>query len=154
MRKIWMLIAAVSLTYAFIGQAHAKVDGAAVYKKCSGCHKSSGEGVPGDYPPLSKYAARLVNADRTFPIKVVLFGLNGKILVEGKAYEGTMPAYAEWIGDDEIAALLNYMLSRWGNDKMLSKEHREFTASEVHDLRGRALTPEQVYESFKKLKLE
>ncbi len=154
MRKIWMLIAAISLTCVFIGQASAKVDGAAVYKKCSACHKSSGEGVPGDYPPLAGYAARLVNAERTFPIKVVLFGLKGKILVDGKAYDGTMPAYAEWLNDDEIAALLNYILSRWGNEKMLAKGHREFTAGEVHDMRGSALTPEQVYESFKTLKLE
>lgn len=154
MRTVWMLVAAVSLTGVLIGQAQAKADGASVYKKCAGCHKSTGVGTPSFFPPLAGNAAQLVNAERSFPIQVILFGLKGKILVEGKTYDGTMPAYGDRLNDDEIAAVLNYILSSWGNDKMLSKGHREITAAEVHAQRGKNLTPEQVYEARKKQKIQ
>lgn len=151
-----MAVAAVSLAGVFFvqAQAQAKADGAAVYRKCAGCHKSTGAGTPGYFPPLAGSAPQLVNAERTFPIRVLLFGLKGKILVEGKTYDGTMPAYGDRLDDDEIAAVLNYILSRWGNDKMLRKGHRKIAAAEVHALRGKRLTPEQVYEARQKLKLK
>jgi mono/diheme cytochrome c family protein len=153
MRKMWRLVAAVAWTGMLIGHVQAAADAAAVYQKCMGCHKSTGLGTPGVFPPLAGHAAQLVSTDRAYPIQAVLFGLKGKILVQGKTYNGTMPAYIDRFNDDEIAAALNYILSGWGNDKMLPKGYREISAAEVHALRGKHLTQEQVYEARQKLKL-
>ena len=42
-----------------------------------------------------------------------------------------MLALGDKLKDDEIAAVLNYVLASWGNDKMLPKGHKKFTAAEV-----------------------
>jgi mono/diheme cytochrome c family protein len=85
---------------------------------------------------------------------VILFGLEGEIEVEGKKYNGAMPAFGNQLKDDEIAAALNYVLASWGNDKMLPKGHKEYTAAEVKALRGKNLTSKQVHEARKKLKMK
>jgi mono/diheme cytochrome c family protein len=144
----------VFLTCALAGIALAKTDGAAVYQRCSICHKATGSGIGGVFPPLAGHAAQLVNADRAFPVQVILFGLEGEIEVEGKKYNGAMPAFGNQLKDDEIAAVLNYVLASWGNDKMLPKGHKEYTAAEVKALRGKNLTSKQVHEARKKLKMK
>src|SRR3990172_9553913 len=83
------------------------------------CHPVPGGGIVGVFPPLAGHAPKLVNADRAYPIQVLLFGLGGEIEVEGKKYNGAMPAFGDQLKDDEIAAVLNYVLSSWGNDKVL-----------------------------------
>jgi len=152
MRNIWLLIAVIGLTCALAGTALAKADGAAVYSRCSGCHTSTGTGIPGTFPPLDGHAAELVKADRTYPVLVVLYGLAGEIEAGGKKYNGQMPAFADQLKDEEIAAVMNYILSRWGNEKMLPKGHKEVTAAEVKGLRGKKLSGKQVLEARPKLK--
>ncbi|HJX14116.1 MAG TPA: cytochrome c [Candidatus Deferrimicrobiaceae bacterium] len=153
MRKRGMLLTGVVfLTCALAGIALAKTDGASVYQRCSSCHTSAGTGIGGVFPPLAGHAVKLVNADRTYPIQVLLFGLGGEIEVEGKKYNGAMPAFGDQLKDDEIAAVLNYVLSSWGNDKMLPKGHKEYTSAEVKDLRGKKLTAKQVLDARMKLK--
>jgi len=154
MPKIWMVIGGIVLSFALIGTALAGADGATVYKKCSICHKSNGVGSTGFYPPLAGHAPKLLSADRTYMVKVILYGLEGEIDVEGKTYKRKMRAFGDKLQDDEIAAVLNYVLSSWGNGKMLSKEHKEFTAAEVKALRGKKLTAEQVHKERQKLNLK
>ena len=89
MRKTGMGLAVVFLTCALAGIALAKTDGASVYQRCSSCHTSAGTGIGGVFPPLAGHAVKLVNADRAYPIQVLLFGLGGEIEVEGKKYNGT-----------------------------------------------------------------
>lgn len=152
MRKTWLLIALIGLACALAGTALAKADGAAVYSRCLGCHTAAGAGIPGAFPPLAGHAAELVSADRTYPVKVVLYGLAGEIEVGGKKYNGEMPSFADQLKDDEVAAVLNYVLSRWGNEKMLPKGHKEFTAAEVKAVRGKKLSGKQVHEARPKQK--
>jgi len=154
MRKTGMGLVVVFLTCALAGIALAKTDGASVYERCSICHKPTGSGIGGVFPPLAGHAPKLVNADRAYPVRVVLFGLEGEIEVEGKKYKGTMTAFGDQLQDDEIAAVLNHILASWGNDKMLSKGHKAYTAAEVKTLRGKKLTSQQVQEARKKLKLK
>jgi mono/diheme cytochrome c family protein len=149
---MWMVV--VALTCALSGTALAEADGAAVYKRCFVCHKSTGAGIGGVFPPLAGHAPKLVSADRTYPVQVILYGLEGEIEVEGKKYKGKMLAFGEKLKDDEIAAVLNYILASWGNDKMMPKGHKEFTAAEVKAQRGKKLTPQKVYEARQKLKIE
>jgi mono/diheme cytochrome c family protein len=154
MQKTWMVIGGIVLSFALIGTALAGADGASVYKHCSICHKSDGRGSSGFYPPLAGDAPKLLSADRTYMVKAILFGLDGKIEVEGTTYKRKMPAFGDRLKDDEIAAVLNYVLASWGNDKMLSKDHKKFTAAEVKALRGKKLTSDQVHKEREKLNLK
>ncbi len=153
MRRISVSLTAIAIALALCGQSLAAPDGAAIYNKCLGCHKPNGAGMPGLFPPLAGDAARLVKANRDFPVDVILFGLKGEIRAGGKTYNGTMPAYGGGLKDDEVAAVLNYILSNWGNDKLLPAGHKPFTAAEVKKERARKLSPEQVHEVREKLKL-
>jgi mono/diheme cytochrome c family protein len=154
MQKTWMAVGGIVLSFVLIGTALAGADGASVYKQCSICHKSDGGGSSGFYPPLAGNAPKLLGADRAYMVKVILYGLEGGIDVEGTTYKRKMPAFGNRLKDDEIAAVLNYILASWGNDKMLSKGHKEFTAAEVKALRGKKLTAEQVQEERQKLNLK
>ena len=154
MRRPWTLLAVLGLSLALAAPALAKADGAAVYQHCFACHQATGGGIPGVFPPLAGHAGNLVAAKRTFPIEVVLFGLKGEIKVEGKKYNGVMPALGDQLKNEEIAAVLNYVLSSWGNEKLLPKGHKKITAAEVKAVRGKKLTSEQVHEDREKLKIK
>ncbi len=153
MRRMTMLPAVLALLCALSGRALAAADGAAVYGKCAGCHKADGAGAPGFFPPLAGQAAALANADRGYMVRVLLFGLKGEIRVAGKTYDGTMPAYGEVLDDAAIAAVLNHVLSSWGNEAALAKGFGKITADEVARLRAEKLTAEQVFLARGKLKL-
>lgn len=155
MRKSWILIAVAALALALSGLALA-ADGSAVYSRCFGCHKSTGEGISGVFPPLASHAAEIQKTPggRDYLIQVVLFGLKGEIQIGGKTYKGVMPGLGNQLKDDEIAAVLNHVLSSWGNDKLLPKEHKEITADQVKALRGKKLSPDQVHAERQKLKLK
>jgi cytochrome c oxidase cbb3-type subunit 2 len=88
--------------------------GAALYTaNCSACHQASGEGLPGAFPSLKDDAA--VNKDdATKHIDVVLNGLHGD-RVSGVVYSSVMPPFAATLSDAEIADLIDYERSSWGN---------------------------------------
>jgi len=155
MQKTRMMIGGIVLSFVLIGTALAGADGTSVYKqRCIFCHQSDGGGSSGFYPPLAGNAPKLLGADRTYMVQVILYGLEGGIDVEGTTYKRKMPAFGNKLKDDEIAAVLNYVLASWGNDKMLPKGHKEFTAAEVKALRAKKLTAEQVHEERQKLNLK
>ncbi len=155
MRKAWILAMVSVLAGILTAPGFAAADGAAVYgERCSGCHKAAGTGVPGIFPPLAGHAAKVGGASRAYLIQAVLFGLKGEIRVAGKTYDGTMPAYAGLMNDGEIAAVLDYILSSWGNDKALPEGHAKVTAADVEVQRAAAMTSDQVYAARAKLKLD
>lgn len=109
-------------------------DGAAVYASCSGCHQGNGAGIPGAFPPLAGHAADLFNADgtlsgRDYLVQVLLLGLQGEIEVDGASYNGLMPGWAQ-LADPQIAAVLNHILSAWGNDALI-EDFVPYTAEEI-----------------------
>ena len=79
---------------------------------CSVCHQADGAGLPGVFPPLAK--SDFLNADPKRAVGVVLHGLNGKVTVNGKQYDSTMPPMNQ-LNDDEVANILTYVLNSWGN---------------------------------------
>jgi len=81
--------------------------------KCSACHQLTGQGLPGVFPPL-KGSAVVTAADPTEHIRTVLRGLAGKA-INGVAYGAAMPAFADQLSDEEVAAVLNYERNSWGN---------------------------------------
>jgi nitrite reductase (NO-forming) len=80
---------------------------------CFACHQSEGQGIPNSFPPLAK--SDYLNADSKRAIKTILHGLTGEVIVNGKKFNSVMPA--QNLSDDEIANVLTYIYSSWGNNK-------------------------------------
>jgi len=112
---------------------------------CSGCHQRSGAGIPGGFPPLAGHAPEIfAQKGGAYMVRVLLFGLGGAIDVNGTKYNGNMPSWDQ-LKDEEIAAVLDHVLSAWGNDQHLSKDFKPILPSDVAAARGERLTKEQVY---------
>ena len=80
---------------------------------CAACHQATGEGLPGAFPPLKNNPV-VNDADPTQHIRVVLYGLQGAN-VGGVVYSSPMPPFESTLSDAEIATILNYERSSWGN---------------------------------------
>lgn len=86
--------------------------GESIYKSnCAACHQLDGMGIPKAFPPLAKsdYLAK----DPSRAINAILYGLQGKITVNGEEYDSIMPAVA--LDDEKIANVVTYVLNNWGN---------------------------------------
>jgi mono/diheme cytochrome c family protein len=121
--------------------------GSRVYAaNCVACHQAGGTGLAGAFPPLAGHVPELLKrADgRTYVGKVLLFGLEGEINVNGNAFAGQMPPWNA-LSDDEIAAVLNYVSHAWDNGKSLPSDFKPFTSDEIKALRAPELTSAQVY---------
>jgi mono/diheme cytochrome c family protein len=89
-------------------------DGKAVYgTTCAACHQATGDGVSGVYPPLA--GSEWVNGDEAKIARIVLHGLTGPVEVAGETYSGMMPPWGGVLKDPELAAVLTYIRSSWGN---------------------------------------
>jgi cytochrome c oxidase cbb3-type subunit 2 len=95
---------------------------------CASCHQQNGEGIPSIFPPLKSSA--VVDSDNADEhIRIVLFGSKGKV-IDGVEYTSEMPAQAENFSDEEIAAIINYERTNWGNNGS------EVTAEDVKMIRA------------------
>ncbi len=127
-------------------QAAATADGDAVYQaNCAACHQATGQGIPGAFPPLAGHLPELYAVDREFPILTILFGLMGPIEVHGQSYNGMMPAWGH-LSDDELAAVLDHILSSWGNADALPADFTPYTAEDIASHRDRGLSSADVHE--------
>lgn len=96
------------------GYHAAAVDGHAMYEsRCSACHQAAGQGLPGAFPPIA--GSEFVLGDPERLVRIVLHGLTGPVTVKGQSFNGAMPAWADVLNDAEIAAVLTYVRSSWGN---------------------------------------
>ena len=96
------------------GNGASASDGAKVYQtNCSSCHQANGQGVEGTFPPLAGNA--VVTGDPKQVIHIVKYGLNGSIQVKGHTYNGMMPAWGQQLSNADIASVITYIRSSWGN---------------------------------------
>ncbi len=94
--------------------AAANAAGASVYNtNCASCHQATGEGVAGAFPPLAGNPTVTGNATKV--IHIVKYGLKGAITVKGKSYNGMMPPWGSTLSNADIAAVISYVRSSWGN---------------------------------------
>lgn len=104
------------------------IDGGAIYSiQCSACHQATGQGIPGAFPPLA--GSEWVLADSAILVSILQDGLQGPIVVAGNTYNGVMPYFRGKLSSAEIAAVLTYIRSEWGNnadriDPTMVDEHK------------------------------
>ena len=80
---------------------------------CQSCHQPDGSGMAGAFPPLANSDYLLADPERG--ILAVLRGISGSIKVNGATYNSVMPHLA-YLSDDDVAAIVTYVLNSWGND--------------------------------------
>jgi mono/diheme cytochrome c family protein/heme/copper-type cytochrome/quinol oxidase subunit 4 len=122
--------------------------GEQAYNNCVACHQPNGQGVPGAFPPQAGHAPEIYNVEggRTYMIHTVLWGLQGEISVDGQTYNGIMTPWNALMDDEQIAAVLNYVLTSWGNDALL-EDFTPITPEEVAAERANKMTAQEVYDS-------
>jgi len=103
--------------------------GAQLYNaNCASCHQQNGEGITKTFPPLKNSAA--VNSDNPDThIRTILFGSKGKA-IDGFVYPAEMPAQKDNLTDEQIASIINYERSSWGNTG------KKITADDVKKIRA------------------
>jgi len=97
------------------GEQAALARGKSVYESvCGICHNSDGTGKPGQAPALAGsewVTAKGVNRLAHIP----LAGVAGTIQVGGKDWNLNMAAMGAALPDEDVAAVLTYIRSSWGN---------------------------------------
>ncbi|MDX5338914.1 MAG: cytochrome c [Cyclobacteriaceae bacterium] len=108
-----------------------KIDGAALYANtCASCHQAEGQGLKGAFPPLA--GSSIVNdKDPELLIQIILMGY------DARPEYAIMPAFADQLTDEEIAAVANHERSSWGN------KASEITAEQVQKIRESVKTINQ-----------
>ena len=135
------LAAAATLGWVSAGAtAWAQASNGVYDQNCAICHQRAGAGVPGAFPRLAGRAGALaaLPPGRGVMIDAVLFGMSGKLVVDGQPILGLMPSFAP-LSDAQISEVLNYVV------RLDGRKPRAFTPPEVAAARAApALSPSQV----------
>ncbi|MHA4869303.1 c-type cytochrome [Duganella sp. PWIR1] len=107
--KVVLIKAAMVVVAAFAAAAssplraqEAAVDGKALFQKnCAACHQAGGKGIPGAFPALAN--SKFVQGKGTEVAAVLLKGRGG------------MPDFSDSLSDRDIATVLTFVRSNWGN---------------------------------------
>ncbi len=94
---------------------------------CVNCHMADGKGMEKVYPPIAK--SDFLKRPSKDLINNILNGQSGEIKVNGHVYNTLMPAQ-NYLTDEQIADVLNYINNSWGNKKPVA-----FTPAQVKKLR-------------------
>lgn len=78
---------------------------------CAPCHQDAGQGVENAFPPLAKSDYLMADVKRS--ITQVLEGVSGEMVVNGKIYNGHMPASE--LTDEQVSDVLNFVRNSFGN---------------------------------------
>jgi len=96
------LVIVCSLAGTVQAQAPAPADGKTLFaKNCAACHQANGRGIPGAFPALVASPVAIGPADAA-----------AEVLLKGR---GGMPDFSTSLDDADIAAVLTYARSSWGN---------------------------------------
>lgn len=89
-------------------------DGAALYAQhCANCHMEQGQGLGELMPPLAQ--SDYLQQQGVLIACGIRYGMEGPMRVNGKVYEGQMPAN-DLLSDVDILNILNYINNSWGNE--------------------------------------
>ena len=107
-------VAPVGATAAMPASAGFLATGARIYdKQCSDCHGDKGQGAAGAYPALAGNRA----VTMSWPGNLVRGVLSGGFApaTQGNPRPYGMPPFAQTLDDSDIAAVVSYVRSSWGN---------------------------------------
>ena len=82
-------------------------------RECAVCHGTTGQGMPPNYPPLAgNQSIQMVSA-----VNAIRMVLNGGYPpgTAGNPRPYGMPPFAQRLSDDEVAAVVTYIRTSWGN---------------------------------------
>ena len=82
-------------------------------RECASCHGVTGLGMPPHYPPLAgNQSIQMVSA-----VNAIRMVLNGGYPpgTAGNPMPYGMPPFAHRMSDDEVAAVVTYIRTSWGN---------------------------------------
>jgi mono/diheme cytochrome c family protein len=97
------------------GAGAAAAQGKKVYEAvCGICHGMDGKGKPGQAPPLAGSEWVMAKGVNRL-IHIPLSGVAGSITVAGKDWNLNMAAMGAALPDSDLAAVLTYLRSSWGN---------------------------------------
>ena len=102
--------------------------------RCAGCHVELGY--------LSDVTA--AEGGRSYLIDLMLYGIDGDVVIEGETVALRHRPFADTFDDEEHAALLNFMVTAWGNEDALPDGFDLYEPEEIAEQRGRDLTQEEV----------
>ncbi len=129
-------------------RAQAADHGAVFNNNCAMCHQLGAAGVPGEFPRLAGRAGKIAAAaaGRNYLERVVLFGMIGKVTVDGTPIVGgVMPSFAS-LSDQDLADALNYIVSLDDSGKLQWKG-AVFKPADLATARAdKALSPAQVHQ--------
>lgn len=98
---------------------------------CAACHQPTGLGRPNVFPPLA--GSDFLNADKNRAIKIVIFGRQGEVVVNGQKFNNNMPSFP--LNDQDIANVLTFVYNSFGNSGF------DVTPEEVRVLRTQPPEP-------------
>jgi mono/diheme cytochrome c family protein len=111
---------------------------------CASCHAPDGRSLSTLAPPLAGHAVRMLEAGgRSHLIRIVLNGMAGPIEVKGRKYDAIMTPL-RYLKDEQVADVLNFVLTAWGNGGLLPADHKPFTPGEVREARLPVSSPRQM----------
>ena len=88
--------------------------GRSVYQRhCAACHRSDGKGMPPAYPPLAGNPSIEMELSVN-PLRMVLNGGYPPQTADNPRPYG-MPPFAQVLSDEEVAAVVTYIRTAWGN---------------------------------------
>jgi mono/diheme cytochrome c family protein len=86
-----------------VQSASAQASGEQLYNdNCAACHQKAGQGIPGAFPPLK--GDKFALGDEATAAFLLLTGRGG------------MPAFKDSLSDDELATIMTYVRTAWGNN--------------------------------------
>ncbi|MEP6724655.1 MAG: c-type cytochrome [Bacteroidota bacterium] len=95
---------------------------------CVSCHQRDGKGDNNRYPPLT--GSNWITGGSDTLIHTILHGLQKEITVNGKTYNGVMPAHKGFLDDHAVASIATYVKMRFAKEKI------NITSAEVSKIRA------------------
>jgi mono/diheme cytochrome c family protein len=130
--------------------------GKAVFSNCAVCHQPTGQGIPGQFPPLA--GSEYVNGSEKRLVAIILKGVQGPVTVRGKpaTYTGQMVPWETQLSPKKIAAVASYIRQEWGNTgaeiseakviaakKEFASQTKQWTEAELQAIPADATLPDE-----------
>ena len=108
---------------------------------CAACHQTNGKGQAGVFPPLA--GSEWVVGGSEQLAMTILNGIQGPITVAGASYNSLMAPWKDALNDKQMAQVMSYIRTSWGNSELLKEGDNGFVSEEMvayarktHDIPG------------------